>query len=187
MGAVLPVIDEALAAWIAAQHVFFVASAPLSADGRVNCSPRGMDSLRVLGPDRLAWVDLTGSGIETISHLRENGRITLMWCAFTGDPRIVRVHGRGIVHLPEDGHFAALAALLPMRPGVRALVEVRVERISTSCGFAVPFYDYVGERTKLDEVSQRKGPDGLAAYRAAKNRVSIDGLPGLDPSPSRAP
>lgn len=181
MGAVLPLIDEALAAWIAAQHVFFVASAPLAADGRVSCSPRGMDSLRVLGPDRLAWIDLTGSGIETISHLRENGRITLMWCAFSGAPRIVRVHGKGIVHVPEDTCFADLAALLPMRPGVRAIIEVRAERISTSCGFAVPFYDYIGERTALAEWAQRKDETELAAYRAAKNRVSIDGLPGLDP------
>lgn len=139
-----------------------------------------MDSLRVIDERRIAWLDLTGSGIETISHLRENGRITLMWCALSGNPRIVRVHGRGVVHLPGTPEFIDLAPRFPALPGARAIIDVRAERISTSCGYSVPLYEYVGERTILTDWAEKKGADGLATYRATKNRVSIDGLPGLD-------
>ncbi|GDY14407.1 pyridoxamine 5'-phosphate oxidase [Planctomycetota bacterium] len=179
MGAILDRIDADLSSWISAQRVFFVATAPLAADGHVNCSPRGIDSLRVLDDRRLAWLDLTGSGVETISHLRDNGRITLMWCAFDGPPRIVRVHGHGVAHLPESAEFVALAPRFPTLPGTRAIIEIAAERISTSCGWGVPLFDYVGERTTLIDSAIKKGEDGLADYRRRKNRVSLDGLPGL--------
>ncbi len=180
MGAVLSVIDAGLAEWIAAQHVFFVATAPLAVDGHVNCSPRGMDSLRVIDGQRVAWLDLTGSGIETISHLRDNGRITLMWCAFSGNPRIARVHGHGVVHLPGTSGFSELAPRFPAWPGARAIIDVRADRISTSCGYGVPLYEYIGERPILKDWAEKKGPEGLASYRGTKNRTSINGLPGLD-------
>jgi hypothetical protein len=179
MGAVKTEIDDDLAAWIAAQQVFFVATAPLAAAGHVNCSPRGMDSLRVLDARRLAWRDLTGSGVETISHLRENRRITLMWCAFAGEPRIARVHGQGLVHLPGSPDFAALEPRFPPLAGTRAIIEVVAGRVSASCGFAVPRFDFVAERSALTTWADKKGEAGLAAYRAQKNRSSIDGLPGL--------
>jgi hypothetical protein len=179
MGATRDAIDAELAAWISAQRMFFVATAPLSASGHVNCSPRGMDSLRVLTERRIAWIDLTGSGVETISHLRENGRIVVMWCAFAGEPRIVRVHGQGLVHVPGSAEFADLAPRFPAHGGLRAVIEVVADRISTSCGFGVPLYEHVGERTRLQAFAEAKGPEGLAEYRSRKNRQSIDGLPGL--------
>jgi len=180
MGKVLDSIDDELAAWIQAQPVFFVATAPNGPDGHVNLSPKGYDTLRVLDPTTVAYLDLTGSGVETIAHLRENGRITLMACAFEGPPRIVRMHGTGEVVLPDDDEWAELLGRFPERSGARAVVRVRVERLSSSCGFAVPFMELVGDRETLRQWSDRKSPEDLAAYHAEKNAVSIDGLPGLD-------
>lgn len=179
MGKVFDGIDEQLAAWIAAQPMWFVATAPLAADGRVNVSPRGHDSLSVLGSHRVAWVDYTGSGIETIAHLRENGRVTLMWCSYAARPRIVRVHGRGTVHLPGEPEFQDVVARHPAHPSTRAVVVVDVERVSDSCGYGVPVMELVGERDLLRLGAEKRGPQGLAAYRAEKNAVSVDGLPGL--------
>lgn len=176
-------IDERLADWIRRQHVFFVATAPTGPGGHVNVSPKGYDSLRVLGPRRVAYLDLTGSGAETIGHLRDNGRITVMFCAFEGRPQIARLHGTGRALLEGDGEYAELEPRFPRHPGARAIIDIDVERVSTSCGYAVPFMDYVGERPTLDQWANRKGPDGLAAYHANKNRYSIDGLPALDGSP----
>ena len=179
MGRVRDEIDEALAEFIGAQHIFFVATAPLSGEGHVNLSPRGYDSLRVLGRRQLAWVDLTGSGAETIAHLRENGRITMMWCAFDGPPRIVRIHGRGFVRPIDDPR---LAPHLPSLPGARAIIEVEASRISDSCGYAVPLMDFVGDRQRLLDWADTKGTEGLEAYRREKNARSIDGLPAvIDP------
>ena len=180
MGKVMDGIDDRLADFLRAQHVFFVATAPLDRDGHVNCSPKGLDTLAVLGPHAVAYLDLTGSGVETIAHLRENGRITLTFCAFEGPPKIVRLHGRGTVVEPGDARFADLRARFPAQhDGVRSVIAIDVERVSDSCGYGVPRYEFTGERTQLPEWTRRKGPEGLVAYRADKNRASIDGLPGV--------
>jgi hypothetical protein len=176
MAATLSEISPELAEWMRAQPVFFVSTAPR--DGHVNVSPKGYDSFRVLAPLRAAYLDLTGSGIETIAHLRENGRITVMFCAFSGNPRIARVYGTGRVHeLGTDG-FDALAPEFTPLPGARAIVEIDVTRVSTSCGYAVPLMEQIGERDRLEKWARAKGEDGLVEYRAGKNAVSIDGLAG---------
>jgi hypothetical protein len=183
MGQVFDGIDGELAAWIRAQPMWFVATAPLAADGLVNVSPRGIDTLSVLGTHRLGWLDLTGSGVETIAHLRENGRICVMWCSFDRRARVVRVHGRGSVHLPGEPDFEEVAAQHPPHPSTRAAVVVDVERVSDSCGFGVPVMDLVEERDLLRPSAEKRGPDGLAEYRATKNAVSLDGLPGMPSVP----
>jgi hypothetical protein len=172
-------LDDDLRAFIAAQHVFFVATAPLSPDGHINLSPKGLDTLRVLGPRSVAYLDLTGSGVETVAHLRENGRITLMFCAFAGRPRILRLYGRGRAVEPGDADWEELARAFPRLVGARSIVVLDVERIADSCGFGVPLYAFVGDRPQLEDWAGRKGEDGLARYKAEKNRRSIDGLPGL--------
>jgi len=179
MSNVFEAISDRLRAFIEAQHVFFVATAPSSADGRVNLSPKGLDTLRVLDERTVAYLDFVGSGVETISHLRENGRIALMFCAFAGPPNIVRLHGRGEAIEPSDTRFAALAARFPPADGTRAVILVRVERASDSCGYGVPLYEYQGERTQLGAWAAKKGSEGLVQYQKEKNAASIDGLPGL--------
>jgi hypothetical protein len=179
VGKIFDGIDESLATWITARPVWFVATAPLAADGRVNLSPRGHDTLSVLGPRRVAWVDYTGSGVETIAHLRENGRICLMFCSFDHRPRIVRLHGRGLVVTPGQQLYEEVVALHPAHPGTRAVIAVDVERVSDSCGYGVPMMDLTGERDLLRLNADKRGPDGMAAYRREKNALSIDGLPGL--------
>jgi hypothetical protein len=182
MGKVHAGIDDALTAWIGAQRMFFVATAPSGDGGLVNCSPRGGDPLVVLGPTSVAWLDRVGSGIETAAHLRENGRIVVMLCAFTGPPRIVRLHGRGEVLRRGGEPFARVRERMPGADlGVRAIVRVELTRISDSCGFGVPLYAYEGERPQLAAWAQKKGEAGTAAYVREKNALSIDGLPGLDP------
>ncbi len=175
-------IDAELQAWIAAQPVFFVASAPLAGDGFVNCSPKGMDSLRVLGSREVAYLDLTGSGAETSAHGRENGRLVLMLCAFAGPPRIVRLHGTARVVLPHEADWSALRARFPDHIGARAIVHVALRRISDSCGYAVPLMELRGERDVLTRWSEVRGDAGLAAYRKEKNARSLDGLPAIDPT-----
>jgi hypothetical protein len=172
-------IPKDIADWISEQKLFFVATAPLAGDGLVNCSPKGLDSLRVLGPREIAYVDLTGSGIETVAHLRENGRIVLMFVAFSGPPRIVRVWGHGTALESDHPDFARLRSRLPARDGARAIIHVGVQRVAPSCGFGVPLYEHAGERDMLDRWAEKKGPAGLAEYRRTKNARSIDGLPGL--------
>ncbi|MDO8308324.1 MAG: pyridoxamine 5'-phosphate oxidase family protein [Actinomycetota bacterium] len=173
-------IDDKLAEWLQGQHVFFVASAPLAGDGLVNCSPKGLaGTFAVVDPHTVAYLDLTGSGIETIAHLRENGRIVLMFCAFDGRPNIVRLHGRGRVILPADPGFAGLVGRFTEHPGVRSVIVVDVERLSESCGYAVPTMEYRAERDVLDLSNGKRGEDGLAEYRREKNARSLDGLPGL--------
>lgn len=181
MGKVHEQIDERLAAWLTAQPMFVVATAPLSGSGLINASPKGgSGTFAVLGPTRVGYLDLTGSGVETIAHLRENGRIVLMFMAFEGRPQIVRLHGRGRAVLPEDPQFTELVQQFPRHPGTRAVIVVDVERIADSCGYAVPRMDYVADRDVLDLWSEKKGPDGIAAYWAKHNALSLDGLPGLD-------
>ena len=172
-------ISSDLAEWWAAQPLFFVATAPGGNDGHVNCSPKGLDTLRILSPTRVAYLDLTGSGIETISHLRDNGRITLMACSFTGAPRISRIYGAGTVHEAGSTGFVELAPSFPDLPGRRSIIDIAVDRVTTSCGYAVPLMDLVSDRDRLLDWARAKGDDGLVEYRASKNAVSIDSLPGL--------
>ena len=179
MGKVFDGIDDTLRAWIARQPMFFVATAPLAADGRVNVSPRGHDSFSVLDGHRVGWVDYTGSGIETIAHLRENGRVCVMFCSFESRPRVVRLHGHGSIAMPGEPAYDDLVARHPAHPSTRAAIVVDVERVSDSCGYGVPVMQVVQERDLLLLHAQRRGPDGMAAYRAAKNAASIDGLPGI--------
>ena len=180
MGKVFEAIDEELRRWIQAQPMWFTATAPLAAEGHVNVSPRGGDSFCVLSPHRVGWVDFTGSGIETIAHLRENGRICVMFASFDQRPRIVRLHGQGRVHLPGTDAFEQVVALHPPNPSTRAVITVDVQRVSDSCGWGVPVMDVLtGERDLIRVNAQKKGPQGMAAYRALKNTRSIDGLPGL--------
>ena len=179
MSKLLDGINEELAAWLHEQPLFFVATAPLSAQGHVNCSPKGGDCFRVLSPMQAAYLDFTGSGAETIAHLQENGRIVLMFCAFAGKPNIVRLHGHGEVLTPDSPEFAALASGFPANPGTRALIRVTVARVSTSCGFSVPFLEFEKDRETLDKWAAAKGPEGLTEYRQIKNAQSIDGLPAL--------
>jgi hypothetical protein len=179
MGRIHPTLAE-LAPWLSAQRLFFVATAPLLATGHPNCSPRGGDCLRILGPTTVAWLDRVGSGIETVAHLRENGRVVLMFCAFEGPPRIVRLHGRGAVLPVGTDDFAELAPRFgAVDFGVRAILRVELDRISDSCGFGVPLYRYEGEREQMGAWAAKKGPDGVVAYVREKNALSIDGLPGL--------
>jgi hypothetical protein len=180
VGKIYDEITPELAGWLGQQHVFFVATAPLAADGLLNCSPKGMDTFRVLGPREVAYLDLTGSGIETVAHLRENGRIVFTFCAFTGPPKIVRLHGTGEVVSADAPDYETLRTLFPDLPGARAVVRARLTRISDSCGYAVPRYDYTGERDTLVRWSESRGPDGLTQYRRENNARSLDGLPGLE-------
>lgn len=173
-------ITAELRAFIEAQPLFFTASAPLASEGHVNLSPKGLDTFRVLGPDRVAYLDLTGSGNETAAHLRENGRITLMFCAFGGPPRILRLFGSGRVVLPGDAEWDELAARFPDYPGIRQVVVVEVARVQTSCGFGVPRMEPLTQRDQLLRWAEAKG-DGLAQYRREKNARSIDGLPAPVP------
>ncbi len=179
MGKVFDGIDEKLAGWIHAQHLFFVATAPRADTGHVNLSPKGLDSLVILGPKSVAYHDLVGSGAETIAHLRENGRITLMFCAFEGLPRILRLYGRGEVLEPGDAGFADLAARLPQHAGSRSVIRIALDRIADSCGYGVPLYEYKEQRAQLGAWVERKGPDGLRRYQLERNRTSLDGLPAL--------
>jgi hypothetical protein len=172
-------LTDDLIAWLREQHVFFVATAPLSAEGHVNLSPKGHDCFRVLSPTSVAYLDLTGSGAETIAHLRENGRITLLFTAFEGPPRIVRLHGHGAVVTPGNDRWAELSPQFPDLPGARSVIVVDVSRVSTSCGYSVPLMDYRSERPTLIKWAERQGPSGLEDYRDEKNATSIDGLPAL--------
>jgi len=166
--------------FIRAQNMFFVATAPLDTQGHINVSPKGLDSFRILGPTTVAYLDLTGSGVETIAHLRENGRIVMMFCAFQGPPNILRLHGRGRSVKPEDTEFQSLQEHFPVFASTRSIVVVEVSRVSDSCGYGVPLLQYEGERSQLQAWACKKGPEGLKAYRQGKNHQSIDGLPGLD-------
>jgi hypothetical protein len=180
MGRAFEGIDDKLSGWLDAQRVFFVATAPRADDGHVNVSPKGLPgTFAVLGPHTVAYLDLTGSGIETVAHLRENGRIVVMFCAFEGPPRIVRLHGRGEAVMPDDPRFASLASHFDEHPGIRSVIVVEVTRATDSCGFGVPVLRFDHERTKLDEWAARKGSDGIADYQRTRNTESLDGLPGL--------
>ena len=179
MAGVRSSIDEATRVFIEAQHVFFVGSAPLDPAGHVNVSPKGLDAFRILTPERVAYLDLTGSGTETIAHARENGRIVLMFCAFEQRPRIVRIHGRGRVVEHAEAEFTALRDRFPPLEGARAIIVIEDLRVSESCGFGVPILEYAGDRTQLQDWTRKKGLEGMKQYRVERNRRSLDGLPGI--------
>ncbi len=179
MAKVFPTIDQRLREFIAAQHMFFLGTAPVGAGGHVNISPKGMATFRILGSHQVAYLDYVGSGAETIAHLRENGRIVLMFCAFEGPPKILRLHGRGQVIEPGDQDFDSLLASFEPGPGVRCIIRIDVTRISDSCGYGVPLYRHEGQRRQLEAWAQRKGPEGLIEYQRELNGASIDGLPAL--------
>jgi hypothetical protein len=176
MGRTFPEITDELRGFIERQPLFFVASAPLAADGRVNISPKGLDTFAVLSPTRVAYLDLTGSGNETAAHLLENGRITFMFCSFSGPPRILRLYGRGRACQPDAPAWPQLRGHFADVPGVRQIIVADIDRVQTSCGFGVPLMEPVGQRDTLPRWAEAKGA-GLAAYRAEHNRYSIDGLP----------
>ncbi len=174
-----PSIEPAIDAFIRRQRVVFTGSA--TAASRVNISPRPTDCFRILGPNAVAYLDLTGSGIETIAHLQADGRITMMFCAFTGKPKIARLYGQGrIVRVDGEpvGEAAELLARFPGLPGARSVVVVDVDRVTTSCGFGVPRFELEGTRDELVDWAESRGPEGLASYRERRNAMSIDGLPG---------
>lgn len=179
MAKVYDEIDDKLAAFIAAQRMFFVATAPLSGEGHVNVSPKGYDAFRVLGPKRVAYVDLGGSGIETVAHVRENGRITIMFCAFEGSAMILRLYGRATVMQFDEPGFDEELARFPGFERARNIVFVDVERIADSCGWAVPLYEFKAERDQLKRAIDHRSRDEWAERRYSSNAESIDGLTGL--------
>ncbi len=183
MGKTYEALDEKLTEWLKVQPVFFVSTAPLAPEGSLNCSPKGnRGEFAVLGPRTVAYLDQTGSGVETIAHLRENGRIVLMFCAFEGPPRIVRLHGIGRVIPAESSEFGVMATAFTgsRGVGVRSVIVIEISRISDSCGYGVPLMSFNEHRPTMDQWSNRKGSDGIREYWIDKNQSSIDNLKGLD-------
>lgn len=180
MGKLYDTLDDKLTAFIEAQKMFFVATAPLAADGHVNVSPKGMDSVRILDRRTVAYLDVTGSGVETIAHLKENGRMVMMFCAFEGKPVILRLHGRGEVLEHEHPEFAALLPKFPPLPARRAIIRLHVQRIADSCGWTVPLYSFQGTRDYYDNFAANLTDERLRAAQLAANMHSIDTLPGLE-------
>ncbi|MBD3883205.1 pyridoxamine 5'-phosphate oxidase family protein [Phormidium tenue FACHB-886] len=176
MAKVFDRITENLQQFIAAQHIFFVATAPLSPAGHVNLSPKGLDSFRTLSPNRVAYLDLSGSGNETSAHLLENGRITFMFCAFQGAPVILRLFGQGRTVLPSSPDWKDLYTLFPPIPGTRQIFVAEIDRVQTSCGTGVPLFNYQEQRQEMIEWARKKGEAGLKTYHQQKNVISIDGL-----------
>ncbi len=179
MGEIYETLDIALREWIAQQKIFFVGTAPLAADGLVNCSPKGMDTFRVVGEREAVYLDLTGSGVETIAHVRENGRIVIMFCSFDAIPRILRLHGTGHVYLTDSAEFGAYRSLFGEFAGVRSIIKVDVKRIADACGFGVPEYDFKADRDTLVRHWELQGAQGVLDYQKSANAHSLDGLPGL--------
>ena len=162
--------------FIEKQKMFFTATAPLSGEGHVNLSPKGLESFKVLSSKRVGYMDLVGSGNETSAHLLENGRITFMFCAFDGPPNILRLYGTGYTVLPGDAQWADLCTHFAIGLGTRQIIVADIHKVQTSCGFSVPLYEYAGERDHAQKWAEKKGVEGLEAYKKEKNRVSMDGL-----------
>ncbi len=181
MGKVFSEIDDRNAAFIRKQRLFFVASAPEGGDGFVNCSPKGLDSFEILDPLTVAYLDLTGSGAETIAHVKQNQRITFLFCAFEGPPRLLRLYGDGDVIEPGDAEWDALHARFPNHGSARAIIRAKLTRIADSCGYGVPEYRFERERSQLDQWADKKGPEGILEYQRENNVTSLDGLPALRP------
>lgn len=179
MGNILKTLDNEAKQFIKAQSMFFVASAPLDREGHINLSPKGLDTFRILGPRTVAYLDFTGSGVETIAHLKENGRIVLMFCGFQGPPNILRLYGKGRTVELHEPEFNVLQAHFPVFENTRAIIVIELTRIANSCGYGVPLLKYEGERSHMAAWASKQGPDGLKAYRQEKNSRSIDGLPGI--------
>lgn len=175
MARFFPCLDDTLKAFIAEQHMFFVATAP--GEGRVNLSPKGMDTFRVIDDSTACYLDLTGSGNETAAHLRDNGRITIMWCSLGGTARILRIFGKGRVARPGSADFDRLIRLFPSIPGTRQIMVIDIDEAQTSCGYAVPQYELVRERPTLVKWAEQQSDDSLRDYWTRKNVESIDGLP----------
>lgn len=189
MGRTFDVLDDTLIDWIGRQRLFFVGTAPLGSDDHLNISPKGSgDTFRILSPTSVAYLDLTGSGIETVAHLRENGRIVIMFCAFEGPPKVLRLHGRGRVIQPEDPEFQVLVDTFEpnddLLATLRSVITVDVTRIADSCGFVVPYMEYQAERGQLFSWAKRQhergGDEWRLKFHQANNGSSIDGLTGLD-------
>ena len=179
-------ITDRLAEFIAAQHVFFVATA--APEGRVNLSPKGLDALRVLGPNRVVWLNGTGSGNETAAHLLHLNRMTVMFCSFERQPLILRLYGTAAEIQPDQPEWDECSGLFPPMAGARQVFDMRVDQVQTSCGYGVPLMEYAGDRQLMAQWAEKKGPDGLEAYRRDKNLASIDGFPtGLRVPGARTP
>ncbi len=179
MAKLFDTIDDTLRAFLLQQHVFFVATAPSRADGHLNLSPKGLPSFFIAGPRTVGYIDFNGSGIETLAHLRDDGRIVFLFCAFEGPPKIVRLHGRGRAIEPSDAEFETYRPHMAPGAHVRSVIVAELDRISDSCGYGVPRYRFEGERQQLTKWADGKGEDGLRAYRERHNAASIDGLPGM--------
>lgn len=175
MGKLYKQLTDDLAGFIQRQKLFFVGTA--ADDGRVNVSPKGMDTLRVVTEDRVVWLNLTGSSNETAAHLRENDRITLMFCAFEGDLLILRLYGHARIFHPHDTEWDSLITFFPAIPGARQIIDMSVDLVQTSCGFGVPFFEFKAERDQLEKWAEKKGPEGIRQYWEEKNRISLDGKP----------
>lgn len=170
-------IQPAHQAFIKKQHLFFVCTAPLNAEGRINLSPKGLDTFRVLSDTQVAYLDFIGSGNETSAHCLENGRITFMFCAFDGPPNILRLYGKGRTVLPGTPEWESLAPHFGDYPNVRQIILGDIDLVGTSCGYGVPLYEYQGERQIMFDWASKKGEEGLSAYIQEKNLKSLDGLP----------
>ncbi len=163
--------------FIESQHLFFVSTAPLHAEGHINLSPKGLDSFKILSATRVAYMDIVGSGNETSAHILENGRITFMFCAFGGPPNILRLYGKGYTVLPGDAEWTELSSHFTLLPSTRQIIVADIFNVQTSCGFGVPYYEYTGEREHSHQWAEKKGAEGLEEYKKEKNFVSLDGLP----------
>jgi Pyridoxamine 5'-phosphate oxidase len=168
-------LSERHAEFVQAQKMYFVGTA--TADSRINVSPKGMDSLRIINPKRVAWLNVTGSGNETSAHVQADARMTVMFCAFEGPPLILRLYGRARVVHPGDADWSRLYALFKPLPGARQIFDLAIDHVQTSCGMGVPLYDYKDQRGQLEPWAEKKGEAGLHDYWALKNQTSIDGLP----------
>ncbi|WP_276502357.1 pyridoxamine 5'-phosphate oxidase family protein [Terrimonas pollutisoli] len=177
MGKFFEAINDHHREFIEAQHLFFVSTAPLDGGGHINLSPKGLDSFRVLTPSKVAYMDIVGSGNETSAHILENGRITFMFCAFDGPPNILRLYGKGYTVLPTDKEWEELSSHFVLLPSTRQIIVADIFKVHTSCGFGVPYYEYAGERDHSHKWAEKKGAEGLEAYKQEKNLVSLDGLP----------
>ena len=175
MGKKYDSINEKLTDFIIRQQLFFVATA--SADGRINLSPKGMDSLRITSPNQVVWLNLTGSGNETAAHLLENDRMTLMFCSFTEESKVLRVYGHAQAYRPYTPEWDAHIGRFPSLPGARQIIVMDVDLVQTSCGFGVPQFDYLGDRELLRNWAKKKGDDGIKAFWKERNRISLDGKP----------
>ena len=175
MGEMLKKIDKKHIAFIEKQHLFFIGTA--GAEGTVNVSPKGMDTFRVVGPNAVVWLNHTGSGNETSAHVQENGRMTVMFCSFDKKPLILRLYGNAKVVHPRDNEWEEMIKLFDEFAGVRQFFKMNVDLVQTSCGYAVPFYKYKGERDSLLKWANNRGPDGIKDYWKEANQVSLDGKP----------